>query len=101
MQTLRERSKVAQSRLPFIIVAPLTEDRLLVLGVTPIVGGPRVEARFKSQFAGETRNKFGMVFEAAAGDLGADIRQGFFDSSVLEIKREDFSAFVDKLRRHL
>ncbi|KAJ2490055.1 DNA replication initiation factor cdc45 [Coemansia sp. RSA 2050] len=101
MQTLRERSKVAQSRLPFIIVAPIAEDRLLVLGVTPIVGGPRVEARFKSQFAGESRSKFGMVFEAAAGDLGADIRQGFFDSSVLEIKREDLSAFVDKLRRHL
>ncbi|KAJ2581798.1 DNA replication initiation factor cdc45, partial [Coemansia sp. RSA 1836] len=115
MQTLRERSKVAQSRLPFIIVAPLAssspssgdaDDMLLVLGITAVGQGlvrPQVAgAAFNgSQFAGESRNQFGMVFEAVAADLGADVRQGFFDSTVLEIKRADMSAFVDKLRRHL
>ncbi|KAJ2874493.1 DNA replication initiation factor cdc45 [Coemansia aciculifera] len=106
MQTLRERSKVAQSRLPFIIVAPHEDDKLLVLGITPMGQGlarPQVAgAAFNgSQFAGESRNQFGMVFEAVAADLGADVRQGFFDSNVIEIKREDMSAFVDKLRRHL
>ncbi|KAJ2892047.1 DNA replication initiation factor cdc45, partial [Coemansia aciculifera] len=107
MQTLRERSKVAaQSRLPFIIAAPLADDRLLVLGITPIgqalVRSSQANATFSSsQFAGASRNQFGMVFEAVANDLGADVRQGFFDSSVLEIKRADMSAFVDKLRRHL
>ncbi|KAJ2259977.1 SCF ubiquitin ligase complex subunit cdc4 [Coemansia sp. RSA 376] len=97
MQTLRERSKVAQSRLPFIIVAPHEDDKLLVLGITPMGQGlvrPQVAgAAFNgSQFAGESRNQFGMVFEAVAQDLGADVRQGFFDSTVLEIKREDMSA---------
>ncbi|KAJ2449835.1 DNA replication initiation factor cdc45, partial [Coemansia sp. RSA 2424] len=109
MQTLRERSKVAQSRLPFIIVAPLAssssslssgdaDDMLLVLGITAVGQGlvrPQVAgAAFNgSQFAGESRNQFGMVFEAVAADLGADVRQGFFDSTVLEIKRADMSAF--------
>ncbi|KAJ2746858.1 DNA replication initiation factor cdc45 [Coemansia sp. BCRC 34301] len=129
MQTLRERSRVAaQSRLPFIIVAPRKKEKkdgdgdddddggddddddvLLVLGITPVgqalvrpmvVGG--AARRFQgSQFAGESRNQFGMVFEAVATDLGADVRQGFFDSTILEIKRADMSGFVDKLRRHL
>ncbi|KAJ2813192.1 DNA replication initiation factor cdc45 [Coemansia sp. 'formosensis'] len=106
MQTLRERSKAVHARLPFVVAAPLPDpERLLVLGITPMgapLVGPRVRAPFNaSQYAGESRNQFGLVFEAVAADLGADVRQGFFDSAALEIRREDMSAFVDKLRRHL
>ncbi|KAJ1664239.1 DNA replication initiation factor cdc45 [Coemansia sp. RSA 1813] len=124
MQTLRERSKTAHARLPFIIAAPCqpsmsTEDasqegqasRLLVLGITPLDYSLIAPSKTKnasatpsfsqSTFAGESRNHFGLVFEEVAADLGADVRQGFFDSSVLEISRSDMSAFIDKLRRHL
>ncbi|KAJ2557606.1 DNA replication initiation factor cdc45 [Coemansia sp. RSA 1933] len=121
MQTLRERSKTAHARLPFIIAAPCTSSaaadnsqetvsRLLVLGITPLdyslVVPPQQakggSASFKSStFAGESRNHFGLVFEEVAAEIGADVRQGFFDSSVLEISRTDMSAFIDKLRRHL
>ncbi|KAJ2813318.1 DNA replication initiation factor cdc45, partial [Coemansia furcata] len=106
MQTLRERSKPVHARLPFVVAAPLPDpERLLVLGITPMgapLVGPRLRAPFNaSQYAGESRNQFGLVFEAVAADLGADVRQGFFDSAALEIRREDMSAFVDKLRRHL
>ncbi|KAJ1726997.1 DNA replication initiation factor cdc45, partial [Coemansia sp. Benny D160-2] len=133
MQTLRERSRKAHARLPFIIAAPCrstaqeggvsnqngngTDDdnggggdqRLLVLGITPLdyslMAPPRSRdgaADFsRSTFAGESRNHFGLVFEQVAADIGADVRQGFFDSSALEIGRADMSAFIDKLRRHL
>ncbi|KAJ2662241.1 DNA replication initiation factor cdc45 [Coemansia sp. RSA 1200] len=131
MQTLRERSRKTHARLPFIIAAPcktttregvsnqngnsLDDDnsggdqRLLVLGITPLdyslMAPPRsrdgaVEFS-RSTFAGESRNHFGLVFEQVAADIGADVRQGFFDSSALEIGRSDMSAFIDKLRRHL
>ncbi|KAJ2475697.1 DNA replication initiation factor cdc45 [Coemansia sp. RSA 2320] len=116
MQTLRERSKPAHARLPFVVVAPLlsssaaaageVEERLLVLGITAADHGLAqaqiAGAAFNgSQFAGESRNQFGLVFEAVAADIGANIKQGFFDSTVLEIRRADLAAFVDKLRRHL
>ncbi|KAJ2648680.1 DNA replication initiation factor cdc45 [Coemansia sp. RSA 1250] len=113
MQTLRERSKSAHARLPFIIAGPMPSEspeqmgaeKLLVLGITPLdypLVQPRVAAPFnRSQFAGESRNHFGMVFEQVANECGADVKRGFFDSSVMEIGRSDVSAFVDKLRRHL
>ncbi|KAJ2634932.1 DNA replication initiation factor cdc45 [Coemansia sp. RSA 1286] len=109
MNTLRERCRPAHARLPFIIAAPLAmdqPDRLLVLGVTPldcVLHRPEMlsEKLASSRFAGTGRNHFGMVFDDVAADLGADIKQGFFDSSVLEINRADMAVFVDKLRRHL
>ncbi|KAJ2394984.1 DNA replication initiation factor cdc45 [Coemansia sp. RSA 2559] len=122
MQTLRERSKTAHARLPFIIAAPCQPissvsaeeegsrevSKLLVLGITPLdyslvaPSQTKNNASFKSStFAGESRNHFGLVFEEVASEIGADVRQGFFDSSVLEISRSDMSAFIDKLRRHL
>ncbi|KAJ2818771.1 DNA replication initiation factor cdc45 [Coemansia erecta] len=111
MQTLRERSKSAHARLPFIIAGPIADteapgtDKLMVLGITPLdypLVRPHIDAPFnRSTYAGESRNHFGMVFEQVASEVGAEAKQGFFDSSVMEIRRSDMSAFVDKLRRHL
>ncbi|KAJ2360042.1 DNA replication initiation factor cdc45, partial [Coemansia sp. RSA 2610] len=111
MQTLRERSKSAHARLPFIIAGPINNtesqdvDKLLVLGITPLdypLIQPHINAPFNhSTYAGKSRNHFGLVFEQVAGEVGAEARQGFFDSSAMEIRRSDMSAFVDKLRRHL
>ncbi|KAJ2677505.1 DNA replication initiation factor cdc45 [Coemansia spiralis] len=100
MQTLRERSSRAHTRLPFVIAAPSSEeDKLVVLGVTPMdyVGA----SVGKATYAGESRNHFGLVFESVAGDLGIDVAMGFFDSSMLVIGRSDMSAFIDRLRRRL
>ncbi|KAI8323406.1 CDC45-like protein [Martensiomyces pterosporus] len=110
MQTLRERSKSAHARLPFVIAAPLApgstgEDRLLVLGITPLdyaIAKPQVDKPFSgSLYSGESRNHFGLVFEEVAQQIGAQVRQGFFDSSLLEIRRADMTNFADRLRRHL
>ncbi|KAJ2134734.1 hypothetical protein GGH16_004874 [Coemansia sp. RSA 560] len=110
MQTLRERSKSAHARLPFIIAGPIAQetsevDKLMVLGITPMdypLVRPHMDAPFnRSTYAGESRNHFGIVFEQVASEVGAEAKQGFFDSSVMEIRRSDMSAFVDKLRRHL
>ncbi|KAJ2798678.1 DNA replication initiation factor cdc45 [Coemansia guatemalensis] len=112
MQTLRERStKSDHARRPFIIAAPIPTDALesekyLVLGITPLdcslIRPHRPEMHFnQSTFAGESRNHFGLVFEEVAAQVGAETKQGFFDSSVMEIRREDMSTFVDRLRRHL
>ncbi|KAJ2161444.1 DNA replication initiation factor cdc45 [Coemansia sp. RSA 552] len=115
MQTLRERTKkAAQARLPFIIASPLpaaaedagegAEQTLLVLGITPLDYSllPNRSTPFsKSSFSGESRNHFGLIFEQVAAETGADVTQGFFDSSAMHIARQDMSAFVDRLRRHL
>ncbi|KAJ2269691.1 DNA replication initiation factor cdc45, partial [Coemansia sp. RSA 2522] len=78
---------------------------LMVLGITPMdypLVRPHMDAPFnRSTYAGESRNHFGIVFEQVASEVGAEAKQGFFDSSVMEIRRSDMSAFVDKLRRHL
>ncbi|KAJ1945764.1 DNA replication initiation factor cdc45, partial [Linderina pennispora] len=104
MQTLRERSKTAHARLPFVIAAPVPKtsedaDRLLVLGITPLDYSTDKERG--SLYSGDSRNHFGMVFEEIAAEVKAEVRMGFFDSSALEIRRGDMSAFAERLRRHL
>ncbi|PIA14818.1 CDC45-like protein [Coemansia reversa NRRL 1564] len=113
MQTLRERStKSDHARRPFIIAAPtptndsLESEKYLVLGITPLdcslIRPHLPEMSFnQSTYAGESRNHFGLVFEEVAAQVGAEAKQGFFDSSVMEIRRSDMSTFVDRLRRHL
>ncbi|KAJ2782103.1 DNA replication initiation factor cdc45 [Coemansia javaensis] len=130
MQTLREqRSGKSSAARPFVIAAPAAHSaepadhpaattdaaastdgpsagRLLVLGITPLdyalVQPHAPGAAFnRSTFSGESRNHFGLVFADVAAEIGADTRQGFFDTSVIEIRRSDMSTFVDRLRRHL
>ncbi|KAJ2080255.1 DNA replication initiation factor cdc45 [Coemansia sp. RSA 988] len=111
MQTLRERStKSDHAKRPFIIAAPTTDalesEKYLVLGITPLdfslIRPHMPEMSFnQSTFAGESRNHFGLVFEEVANQIGAETKQGFFDSNVMEIRRSDMSTFVDRLRRHL
>ncbi|KAJ2786295.1 DNA replication initiation factor cdc45 [Coemansia interrupta] len=109
MHTLRDRCRPAHARLPFVIAAPGADaaaESMLVVGVVPEdstlhVPGALPDGLAGSRFSGRARNHFGMVFDDVAADLGAEVRAGFFDSAVVEIKRPDVAAFVDKLRRHL
>lgn len=69
--------------LPFVLAA-LDEgrDRFVVVGlVTDVL----------------QRNRWGMAFQEAAAKCGARTKHDAFDSSVIEVKREDLSKFIEAL----
>lgn len=83
---LAEQQYSLQS-LPFVLAAlDKTRDVYIVIG---IVGAP--------DYGDVGRNRFGLAFQEAATSSGARMRNDRFDSSVLEVKREDLLAFVETL----
>lgn len=73
--------------LPFVLAAlDKARDVYIVVG---IVGAP--------DYGDVGRNRFGLAFQEAAASSGARMRNDRFDSSVLEVKRDDLLAFVEAL----
>ncbi|KAE9979770.1 hypothetical protein EG328_000708 [Venturia inaequalis] len=46
---------------------------------------------------GKGRNRFGIAFSEAVDDTGARVRQDSFEHSVVEVKKEDLSGFLESL----
>lgn len=91
----RRRSKGADEsdtsealpHLPFVLAAlDAPRDVYVVVG---IVGAP--------DFGDASRNQFGLAFQEAAHASGAHMQTDRFDSSVLEVKRDDLMPFVESL----
>ncbi|KAJ1679223.1 DNA replication initiation factor cdc45, partial [Spiromyces aspiralis] len=104
MSALREQGKIEHAALPFVIAALNTStDTYIVLGITPpeyTVKRPR-HGQTTSLYAGQVRNHFGLIFEETATKMNIQIKQGRFDTSVIEVHRNDLANFADRLRRHL
>lgn len=83
---LVEQQHTLQS-LPFVLAAlDKARDTYTVVG---IVGAP--------DYGDVGRNRFGLAFQEAAASSGARMRNDRFDSSVLEVKRDDLLSFVEAL----
>lgn len=83
---LAEQQRSLQS-LPFVLAAlDKARDVYTVVG---IVGA--------ADYGDVDRNRFGLAFQEAAASSHARMRNDRFDSSVLEVKRDDLLAFVEAL----
>ena len=83
---LAEQQHALQS-LPFVLAAlDKARDVYTVVG---IVGA--------ADYGDVGRNRFGLAFQEAAATSHARMRNDRFDSSVLEVKRDDLLAFVEAL----
>ncbi|KAK4684158.1 cell division control protein 45, partial [Tremellales sp. Uapishka_1] len=84
----RQKGANANKSLPFV-VACLNEqsDTFLVVGVT---GAP--------EFGDVRKNKFGLAFQAAAEESGAGVKHDLFDTSIVEVRKEDLASFIESLQ---
>ncbi|CAO1630568.1 unnamed protein product [Parajaminaea phylloscopi] len=80
--------QLALSTLPFVLCAlDASRDIYLVVG---LIGS--------ADFGQVERNRFGLAFQDAIQKSGARSRsEGWFDTTAVEIRREDLSAFVEQL----
>ena len=80
-------SERAARNLPFVLAAlDAARDVFVVVGV---VGA--------ADFGDTARNRFGLAFQDAAASSGARMRNDRFESSVVEVQREDLMTFVEAL----
>jgi len=88
--TLRAHVAVSTSKktggLPLVLVAPLDN----IAGTCVVVGIPPITDRSKKNF-------FGKAFEQAAQKTSARYLLDYFDSSLIQIKSEDRTKFLDAL----
>ncbi|XP_037090497.1 cell division control protein 45 homolog [Pollicipes pollicipes] len=80
-----ERSKRSR-QLPLILSAPLAPES----GACLVIGVPPVSEQ-------SPRNLFGKAFEKAAERIRADVRLRSFDASVVELRTDDRTRFLDAL----
>lgn len=73
--------------LPFVLAALDTERDVFV--VVGIVGA--------SDYGDVSKNRFGLAFQDAAQASGARMRNDRFESSVLEVRRDDLMPFIESL----
>lgn len=73
--------------LPFVLAALDTERDVFV--VVGIVGAP--------DYGDVSKNRFGLAFQDAAQSSGARMRNDRFESSVLEVRRDDLMPFIEGL----
>ncbi|KAL7751816.1 DNA replication initiation factor cdc45 [Sorochytrium milnesiophthora] len=82
---------IGRTNLP-LVVATLNEaaGTYLVVGFTGAAqpGEPR-------------KNKFGLAFQATAADTSARVRHDAFESSVMEISKDDVADFLERLQLHM
>ncbi|CEH13425.1 CDC45 (cell division cycle 45)-like protein [Ceraceosorus bombacis] len=80
-------SKSAAQGLPFVLAA-LDErrDRFVVVGLTG-----------STEFGDTRRNRFGLAFQEAASQSGARTRHDQFDTSAIEVRKDDLTAFIERL----
>ncbi|KAL9936585.1 hypothetical protein V8E36_004653 [Tilletia maclaganii] len=85
-QTKAKQDDVPKS-LPFVVAAlDESRDTYVVVGMT---GAPDM---------GDTRfNKFGLAFQEAASRSGSMTRHDNFETSVVEVSKDDFATFVECL----
>lgn len=78
----------ALQSLPFVLCAlNATRDLYLVVG---LIGSP--------DFGDVQRNRFGLAFQDAIRKSGARARsEGWFDTTAVEIRKEDLTPFVERL----
>lgn len=77
----------ALPHLPFVLAAlDTSRDMFVVVG---IVGA--------SDFGDVSKNRFGLAFQEAAETSGARMRNDRFESTVLEVRRNDLMPFVEAL----
>mgnify|MGYP001762558596 FL=1 len=75
------------TNLPFVLAAlDAPRDMFVVVG---IVGAP--------DFGDVSKNRFGLAFQEASTSTGARMRNDRFESSVLEVHRDDLMEFVEAL----
>jgi len=77
----------APQNLPFVLAALDTERDVFV--VVGIVGA--------SDYGDVSKNRFGLAFQDAAQASGARMRNDRFESSVLEVRRDDLMPFIESL----
>ncbi|KAI8803183.1 CDC45 family [Cladochytrium replicatum] len=78
-----------QKQLPLVIAAPdLKKDSFIVVGLQGY--SPDIEVK----------NQFGLAFQTTAERTGANVRYDGFESSVIEIKRDDFELFMKALDQY-
>nr|KAJ3417733.1 hypothetical protein HK105_000861 [Polyrhizophydium stewartii] len=77
------------SKLPLVLVAGLDKDpeHCLVMG--------RADTQ---QVADVRKNPFGLAFQAAAESAEAQVTYDSFEASVVHVRREDLSVFLEELR---
>ncbi|WVQ79395.1 hypothetical protein IAT38_001492 [Cryptococcus sp. DSM 104549] len=82
-----ERTGAKVKSLPFV-VACLNEDKktFLISGVT---GAP--------EYGDVRKNKFGLAFQRAATECNAELNNDMFDTSVVEIAKDDLQSFIEEL----
>ncbi|WVO13765.1 hypothetical protein L204_101387 [Cryptococcus depauperatus] len=87
-QNLRNGGKVKS--LPFV-VACLNEEKgtFSVVGIT---GAP--------EYGDVKKNKFGLAFEQAADHSNASTSLDMFETSVIEVARDDLQSFIEHLHLH-
>lgn len=83
-----EDAAAALTSLPFVLCAlDATRDIYLVVG---LIGSP--------EFGDVKRNRFGLAFQEAIRRSGSRSRtEGWFDTTAVEIRKEDLSGFVEQL----
>lgn len=73
--------------MPFVLAAlDEAQDRYLVVGVTGAV-----------DFGDTRRNRFGLAFSEAANKSGARTRHDKFETSAVEVKKDDLGEFLEAL----
>ncbi|WFD25768.1 DNA replication initiation factor cdc45 [Malassezia nana] len=77
----------APQNLPFVLAALDTQRDVFV--VVGIVGAP--------DYGDVSKNRFGLAFQDAAQVSGARMRNDRFESSVLEVRRDDLMPFIECL----
>lgn len=81
-----QREHERRRSLPFVLAALDAPRNIFVVGV---VGA--------ADFGDTTRNKFGLAFQNAAVSSGSRMRNDRFDSSIVEVQREDLMTFIEAL----
>ncbi|KAJ3046361.1 hypothetical protein HK097_000940 [Rhizophlyctis rosea] len=86
---LGEVVKTKTGRAPPIVLAALNDDlgSFLVVGCSGVGRGGDVR-----------KNTFGLAFQYAAEKTGARVKHEGFDTSVLEIQRDDLGSFLVELQ---
>lgn len=85
------KSKITPRGLPFVLAA-LDErrDSFLVVGISGT-----------QEYGDVKKNKFGLAFQESARISHTRIRHDKFEASVVEVRRDDLAAFIQRINGHM
>lgn len=93
----KEREKKRQARIERNLAAGLEEDEVEDESEEEEEEDSESEDEEEEQARGFGRNRFGNAFHEVVRDTGARVRMDSFEACVIEIKKDDFVTFLERL----